>query len=269
MSNNDQKVDADKANHKTCLECSAYLPASYNEFTEFGICLNDDTFEPFAEELLTGPIPDSCQALVEQKKFVGELHSTCPDFQPLESFEIDDNSRLGQRLRSLSEKGELTPETLEAALFEERVNQIDWKTQPVARYIRELESDDPNVRDKAISSLSALIALENHEAFLTLFRFLANLPPPTSIKEVHLKIDILGKLGAVRHRELIAPYLIQELGRTTSDNTTRQWILEILRILERCPLEAIKEPLEQVLAQRQFSYRLKRRIQDLISDSEG
>ncbi len=73
----------------------------------------------------------------------------------------------------------------------------------------------------------------------------------------------------VKYKEPVVPFLIEELGRTKSDNTTRQWIQEILQFLERCPLQVIKEPLEQMLADGRFSLRLKRRVLNLISDSRS
>ena len=217
------------------------------------------------EELLEGVIPDSCRELVEQKKFQGETHTICADFQPVQSFEITDNTILAQQLRRLAEAGELTPEALEAAVWEEQLKRIDWKTQPVDRYARQLESAVPEERDKAISSLAALISFDNPEAFQTLLRFLVNSPPPTTLREVHLKMDILRRMSSIKHSEAVAPRLIEELGRTASNNTTRQWILDILQFLERCPLEVIKDPLEEMLAHGQFSYKLRRRILDMIS----
>ncbi len=267
MPHKGQNVDANTPIRRTCLECSAYLPASNDEATEFGICLNDDAFDPFAEELLEGPIPDACRALVEQRKFQGETHPVCDSFQQIESIEIEDSTLLGQRLRSLVEKGELTPEAVEGAIFEERVKRIDWKTQPVDQYTRQLESGIADERDKAISSLGALIALGNLEAFQALLRFLASLPPATTLGEVHLKSRILRQLSTVRCKEAVVPYLMEELGRTKSNNTTRQWILEILQFLERCPRELIREPLEQMLADGRFSLKLKRRVLNLMSDS--
>jgi hypothetical protein len=193
----------------------------------------------------------------------------CADFQQIESIEIDDSTPLGQRLRGLAEEGELTPEALEAAIFEDRIRHIDWKTQPVGQYAWQLESVIPEERDKAISSLGALIALGNLEAFETLLRFLARLPPPTTVREVHLKIGILRQLSYVKQREAVVPHLVEELRRTKSNNTTRQWIQVILQFLDRCPLQVIEKPLEQMLADGRFSFKLKRRILDLISDTRS
>jgi hypothetical protein len=161
----------------------------------------------------------------------------------------------------------LTPEAVAAVIFEYRVEHIDWKTQPVDQYTWQLERGIPEERDKAISSLGALISLENLEAFQALLRFLASLPPPTTLREVHLKSRILRQLSSVKYKEAIVPFLMEELGRTKSDNTARQWILEILQFLKRCPLQVIKELLEQMLADGRFSFKLKRRIFNLISDS--
>jgi hypothetical protein len=251
----------------TCLDCSAYLPASGNEYTEFGICLNDDAFESFVDELLKGPIPDSCRALVEEKKFQGDCHPPCRDFYRVESFEIEDDSPLGRRLHSLMERGELTADALEAALFEERVNRTDWKSQPVDHHARELESGRAEERDKAIDSLGAYIALENPKALEALLQFLAGLPVPITIAEVHLKMRILSQLSHTKKKGIVAPYLIKELGRTPSNNTTRQWILEILRFLELCPSDVVKEPLERMLAANRFSQRLRSRVLDVIARS--
>ena len=185
------------------------------------------------------------------------------------TIEIEESTFLGHRLRDLAEQGKLTPEAVEAEIFEDRVMHIDWKMQSVDQYTCQLGTGIHEERDKAISSLGALIALENLEAFQALLRFLASLPPPTTLSEVHLKSRILHQLGFVKSKEAVVPYLMEELGRTKSDNTTRQWILEILQFLGRCPLRVIREPLEQMLADGRFSFKLKRRVLNLISDSSS
>ena len=79
-----------------------------------------------------------------------------------------------------------------------------------------------------------------------------------------MKKEILRQLSFTENKAAIAPCLIEELERTPSNNTTRQWIQEILRFLDQCPLEIIKEPLERVLEQKQFSYKLRQRILAMI-----
>jgi hypothetical protein len=248
---------------KACIDCSAYLPVPLEELTEFGICLNDETFEPFVEDLLVGSIPASCQALVEQKKFVGDC-SVCPDFRESEIIEIDDESPLGHELRRLGESGQLTPESLENAIIEEGLRRTDWKTLPVDQYAKQLESGRSKERDAGISSLGAMIALGNPAAFQALLQYLSSLAPPRTTKDVHLKKEILRQLACWKDRSVVAPVLIQELGRIPSNNTTRQWISDILKFIERCPLEVVQDPLERMLSDKKFSFKLMRKVKEAL-----
>jgi hypothetical protein len=249
---------------KTCIDCSAYLPIPPQEFSEWGICLNDEAFEPFVEKLLEGLVPGACQALLEKKNFVGE-RPVCSDFQESEIIEIDDDSPFGQELRQLGESGELTSETLERAMLEERVRRIDWKTLPVDQYVKQLESKRSRERDAGISSLGAMIGLGNPVAFHALLRFLSSLPPPATIKKVHLKREILRYLDCWKDKSAVASILVEELGRIHSNNTTRQWISDIFRFLEQCPLEGMQEPLEAMLSDKRFSYKFRRKVMDVLS----
>lgn len=249
---------------KTCIDCSAYLPVPLGELTEFGICLNEEAFEPFVKELLEGSIPGACRALVEKKKFVGE-RAVCPSFQESEIIEIDDDSPIGQDLRRLREHGELTPETLEEAVLREQARRIDWRTLPVDRYVKQLESKRSGERDAGISSLGAMITLENRAAFHALLRFLSSLPPAETIDAVHLKREILRHLNRWRDKSAVAPILIDELGRIRSNNTTRQWISDIFRFFEQCPLVGIQEALEAMLSDKRYSYKFRRRVRDVLS----
>jgi hypothetical protein len=252
-----------KGMEKTCIDCSAYLPIPHQEFSEFGICLNDEAFEPFVEELLEGSVPGSCEALLEEKKFVGE-RPVCSDFEESEIIEIDDDSPFGKELRRLGASGELTSETLERAILEERVRRIDWKTMPVDQYVKQLESKRSRERDAGISSLGAMIGFGNPLAFHALLRFLSSLPPPETIKEVHLKREILRYLGCWEDKSAVALFLVEELGRIHSNNTTRQWISDIFRFLEQCPLGGIREPLEAMLSEKRFSYRFRGKVMDVL-----
>jgi hypothetical protein len=249
---------------KACFDCSAYLPVPPEDLTEFGICLNDEAFEPFVEDLLAGSIPASCQVLAEQKKFVGD-RPACPDFQESEIIEIDDESPLGQELRRLGESGQLTPETLEKAVIEEGLRRMNWKTVPVDRYAKQLGSKRSRERDAGISSLGAMIALGNPTAFQTLLQYLSSLAPPRTIKEVHLKKEILRQLACWKDRSAVAPVLIQELGRIPSNNTTRQWITDILKFLARCPLDVVQGSLEGMLSDKKFSFKLMRKVKEALS----
>jgi hypothetical protein len=249
---------------KTCIDCSAYVPVPPEELSEFGICLNDEAFDPFFEALLEGLIPGACQALVEKKKFVGD-RPVCPDFQESEIIEIDDDSPFGQALLRLKEGGALTPEALEHAIMEEQVRRVDWKTYPVDGYAKQLESNRSRERNTGIASLGAMIALGNPAAFEVLLRFLSSLPRPATIKDVHLKMEVLRRLDCWKDRSALAPILIEELGLIPSNNTTRQWITEILRFLELCPLQVIQDPLKRLLSDRKSSPGIRKRVKEILA----
>ncbi len=246
---------------RICFNCNQFFPATMDEPTEFGICSNDKEFEPFIEELFMNSNYACCQDLVNRKKFSGEQEA-CANFEEIEDAEIDDNSSLGQVLLHLRETGKVDVEALKMALLEEQLNNIDWKTMPVEKYVEQLRN--PKEQQSAISSLGCTITLGNMEAFKELFNFFKELPPPRTIEEVHFKIKLLGHLKYHDTKNLLIPQLIDELYRTPSNGTTRQWISEIFQFLEYSPKEKVREPLEKMLKDKRFSYRLKQKIKDIL-----
>jgi hypothetical protein len=249
---------------KVCWNCNHFFPATMGEATEFGICLNDEEFEPFIEELLENSNYAPCQDLIDRKKFEGDREA-CEEFEEMESIEIDDNTPLGRELSRLIEARKLTPETFEEALLEEQIRNIDWTTMPVEQYEAQLKDPALEKRRKAISSLGAMISLGNKEAFVALFKSLKGLPPPETIQDVHFKKEILRHLDRSETREVLLPYLIDELYRISSNNTTRQWISDIFRFLEYSPIELVREPLEQMMKDKRFSYRLKQKMKNILA----
>jgi len=248
---------------RICFNCNQFLPASMEEATEFGICLNDKDFEPFIEELLEKSNYSSCQVLINSKKFLGEQEA-CEDFEEIESIEIDDATPLVQELKRLCASGDLTPESLKAAILEEKIRNIDWKTTPVDQYVRQLKSPKIEEQKAGISSLGGMIALGNKEAFKELFNYFTQIPPPKTVEEVHFKKEVLRHLESDNTKQQIIPYLIDELYKIPSNNTTRQWISDIFRFLEHSPNEKIREPLEKMLKDKRFSYRLKKKMKNIL-----
>lgn len=47
-----------------CFNCNRFFPTSFVDPTDFGICVEDPAFEPFADELIEGPETASCQDLI-------------------------------------------------------------------------------------------------------------------------------------------------------------------------------------------------------------
>lgn len=247
-----------------CFNCNQFFPISMEEPTEFGICLNDKAFEPFIDELFENPKYASCQELINRKKFSGEQEA-CADFEEIEKVEIDETTPLGAELSRLSKTGELNLESLKAAILEEKIRDIDWKTMPVNKYVTQLKNSHPEEQKAAIFSLSGLIAFGNKEAFNELFMFFKQVPPPKTIEEVHFKRELFKHLERSDTRAVLIPELIDELYRTPSNNTTRQWISDVFRFLKYSPREKIREPLEKMLRDKRFSHRLKKKIKSILT----
>jgi hypothetical protein len=130
---------------RICFNCNNFFSASMDEVTEFGICLNDQEFEPFIHEMLENLNYSCCQDLVERKKFSGN-DDACPDFSEVELeeiIEIDDDSEFGRELIASIKSGQFNQEKLDELLFNEQIRNIDWKTVPVEKYASQLKSPNP------------------------------------------------------------------------------------------------------------------------------
>ena len=255
---------------RICFNCNYFFPASMDEHSEDGICLNDNIFQPFLDDLLDNCNYDCCKDLIERKKFKGD-HDVCSEFSEIDMegcIEIDDNSDLGQKILASIRKGDLDKETFENAIIEEYNRVIDFKTLPIDKYVKELESNNYKTRNSAISTLGSLSLQDNESAFQELFKFLKKLPSPETIEEVHLSINILNHLSRSEFRASLTHYLLDELYKTPSNNTTRQWISAILKSLKWCPYVDVNESLERMLGEKRFSYRLKQKIKNILYELE-
>lgn len=256
---------------RICFNCNSFFPDTMGTFTEFGICLNDEEFEPFLDELLENSNYDCCKELVERKKFHG-MREACDEFSDVETGEVTelpDDKEFERAVKSAAKKGQLDLETLQQLILEEQLRKIDWANQPIDKQREKLKSPQPEDQEAAIKSLGFLICQRNKAAFEELFRFARELPPLTSIEDVHFRMDILMQLEHWRPLSVLAPYLIDELNNTPSSNTTRQWISAVLKVLSRCPAEEIRKPLAKMLKEKPFSHRLKRKIKELLWELSG
>lgn len=253
----------DNSLERVCFNCNYFFP-DCDDFTEYGICLDDEAFEPFIDELFEMNY-SSCRELVEAKKFPGG-RDACEKYDEIEMEEIDENSSLRELLEKYNETGEIDQELLRYAVIEEQLNNVDYKTLPVTPYLDDLHSGDQMRQKRALNRLETLILQENREAFEVLLDLLKNLPLPQKIEEVHQKIRILECLehGEGDQRSKLIPLLIDELYRIPSNNTTRQWITKILKVLARSPEGEVRQPLETLLQKRKFSIRLRSRIEEVL-----
>jgi len=256
---------------RICFNCASFFPDTMGGFTEFGICLSDEEFEPFLDELLENSNYACCKELVERKKFHG-MREACDEFSEVETGEVTelpDDKEFERAVKSAAKKGQLDLETLQQLILEEQFRRIDWAQVPIDEQREKLRSPQREDQSAAIKSLGFLICQRNKAAFEELFRFARAQPPVTTIEDVHFRIDILMQLKNWRPVSALAPFLIDELNNTPSSNTTRQWISEVLKVLSRCPTGEVRKPLTKMLKEKGRSHRFKRKIKELLWELSG
>ncbi len=256
---------ADEEMEQICFNCSFFFPAS-DEMTKYGICLEDNDFFPYLDDLLEDFNYASCRDLIDKKKFPGD-NKACEIFEAAEIHEIDDDSPLGELLNHYKDTGEIDQEKFKDSILKEQLRHMDLKTLPADPYVEKLEKGDTKEQKEALSSLGGLASQGNREAFEVLFDYLKVLPPPERIEEVHTKIDILASLkhgAAPDQRTRLISLLIEELHKVASNNSTRQWITNILDYLAGVPGAEVRPPLEALLKERKFSFRTRKKIEAVL-----
>lgn len=250
-----------------CSNCSYFFPASMDGLFEYGICLHDKVFEPYIDELIEHYNYNSCQELVEEKKFLGDTES-CEYFEELEEFEINNYNPPGIELIAQKNTKKSNNNAIETAVLFDQLEKIDWKTIPVNNYITQLKDADINKQLQGVSTLGSLALLGNKSARSELIEYFKELNPPSTLDEVHFKLKAFRHIENLGKTSDIIPCLIYDLYHIKSNNTTREWISKILQFLEHCPIELIRDPLEKLLSEKKLSYKLKAKIKSTIIASE-
>jgi len=245
----------DEELERICMNCQSYYPDRLDEPTEFGICLNDIDFEPYIDELLEKQNFNCCKELIARKKFDGDREA-CEDF---EMVQIKEDPILEQELEELAKDDNINEETVKEIFLA-----YSLRSRSVEEYAKKLESPSSEVRLKAIETLAGLTSFKNKEASELLINFFRNVPPPKTLQEVHFKIEVFRFVYRREFQKELVHVLIKDLYNTSSNNTTRQWITEIFRFFQRCSIGDIREPLEKMLKEKRFSYRIKNKIKEIL-----
>ncbi len=236
-----------------CANCACFFVEGHVVSEDsYGLCLQkpDDSLEPFMDDIVNGEIPEQCRELFEKYKIQGK-HS-CENF---EACEVEDNDEIADDLHNPMTKEEVL------SLI---IDNVDWSKQPVEQYKNALKSSCVESQKKAISSLGGLVANNNPAAFDMLFNYLMELVPSKNTDTTNLMVDVLRKLHPYQNRKkLIAP-LVETLFNTPSNNQTRGWYTEVFKFLKLCNLEESEEYLMKIRESNLFSYRIKKKIDDIL-----
>jgi hypothetical protein len=133
--------------------------------------------------------------------------------------------------------------------------------------VAKLKSSDRTEVMAAVRSLGGLHAMGNDAAFRALLAFFREMPVPATSEDGRFKMEILHELQHRRGQKELTQAVVDELWRTPSNRTTRQWITELLTFLSSQSYADIAEPLEAMLESQQFTPRMKEKIQAVLHES--
>lgn len=225
---------------KICQNCSSFFQDSRDFNTDFGICLDDEAFEPFLDEIVENADFSNCYDMYQKKRFDGGKEA-CDQYEEPEIIEIPDNEDVNAYI-----------------LFEK------MKHQNVDEIIKYLYNSNNEIVNKAISTISTYIRIGNKDAYEGLINYYMSLDSAVSLEDVYIRMNIVDSLSTKESEQNTIEAYVNELARTPSNNTTRQLYSLILKRLGKCPEEMIRGPLLQLLEKRQYSYKIRKRIIEIV-----
>lgn len=131
-------------------------------------------------------------------------------------------------------------------------------------------AESPSQRNQAIDSLGALVVHDNKAAFDVLCSTLRNLSLADTLSQSHFKSKLLRNLSFTReYRRELAHLLVEDLFTAPSNNHTRGWYTDVFHFFVGSAWEFAEEVLSPMLDSPKFSYRIKRRVKEIIRQCEG
>lgn len=229
---------------KICQNCSSFFQDSNDLRTDLGVCLMDEAFDPFLDEIMENADFSNCYELYLEKRFDGGR-------EPCDQYE--------------------EPEIIEIPEGEDIENYIDceqMKHANVDEVVKYFYDADNRIVNRAISKISSYVRMGNESAYEELINYYMSLGPAESLEDVYLRIEIVDILSSKELEKKTTDAYVNELARTPSNNVTRQLYTEILKRLSRCPLEMVQEPLLRLLGKKKYSYKIKNRIMEVATVRE-
>lgn len=242
---------------RICYNCSSFFTDVNDLEYDFGVCIQDEAFDAYQDEILENNLDFSiCMDLYMEKRFDGN-RDVCSDYDEIEIIEDEESENESQ----------MTEEELDRRYEIYRTQDVD----DIAKY---LSSEEEKLRNKAISALLYLMNFKNQNAFYSMLNYYKNLPTVESIGDVHSRLKILDRFYYFNidncSNDLIE-MLVGELHKMPSNNTTRQLFSSILEFLSspRCEFEIVIDKLSWLLDNRKFSPKMERNIYSVIHRHEN
>jgi hypothetical protein len=240
--------DMDMEVDRICQNCGSFFQGSEDinarVCPSLGICLNDEAFEPFIDDIIEKEDFSSCHDLYLQKRYNGEKEA-CDDFTAPEMIDLPEGMSIYEYLH-----------------YEALDNEL--KNQNVDGIIQYFYSSDSETVNKALSAISIYFYSGNDGAFEGLLNYYLSLDPAESLDDVHLRKRIIDMLSRYDSNKRVIEAYVKELERTPSNNTTRQLYSLVLNRLKLCPHDIVDDLLFDLLNKKQYSYKMKNRIMEII-----
>lgn len=227
---------------RICQNCGSFFQDDDDDY-DFGICMMDEEFEPYADEIIDNGNFSCCRELFLRKRFEYSTEA-CEKFEEIECLDL--------------------PEGMDLETY---IKLESLKTANVDGVTKYLYNDDINIVKYALSETSHYVYLGNKGAFEGLLEYYLSLGPAEKLEDVHLRKDIIEVLQRYEDDERIVRAYVKELERTPSNNTTRQLYTLVLERLRRCNYEIAADLLYKLLERKEYGAKLRKRITDTIESN--
>jgi len=241
---------------RICFNCSSFFTDVNDLDSNLGVCINDEAFEEYLDEIFENSDFSLCMDLYKEKRFDGE-RDVCADYDEVEIIEDEE----------LENGSQMTEEELDR-----RADAL--RTQDISDIAKFLYGEDIE-KNKAISALLYLMNFRNQNAFECMLNYYKNLPPVECIDDVHFRLKILDRFYYFNINENCSNELIEmlvdELYKMQSNNTTRQLFSSILEFLSgsRCEYDIVIDKLSSLLNNKKFSPKMEQNILSVIRKHEN
>ena len=242
---------------RICYNCSYFFTDVNDLDGNFGVCIKDEAFEEYLDEIFENADFSVCIDIYKEKRFNGE-RDVCADYDEVEIIE-DEDSENGSKMteEELDQRYEI------------------YRTQDVDDITKYLSSEEEKIKSKAISALLYLMNFKNQNAFYGMLDYYKNLPAVESIEDVHSRLKILDRFYYFNVDQNcsndLVEMLVGELYKMPSNNTTKQLFSSILKFLSgpQCEFEIVIDKLSWLLDNRKFSPKMERNINSVIHKHEN
>lgn len=223
---------------RTCQNCSFFYQDG--EDLDYGICMNNDIYEPYIDGIIESDNFSCCHELYIQNRVEG-VRNACEQFEEIECMEI--------------------PECEDIIDYFRHEN---IKSQNVDEVVEYLYNTDINIVKRAINAISTYVYVGNQGAFEILLKYYLSLGPAESLEDVYLRNDIIDMLSQYESDRRVIEAYVNELERTPSNNTTRQLYTLLLERLYRCDNDIVFDLLFDLLNRKKYSQKIKKRIVEVM-----